>query len=62
MTTPKHLEVREELLAQLLARSTALWGKARTEELRQQIEQTTDALIQISHSLPGREEEPAFFW
>jgi hypothetical protein len=62
MTQPKHPEQRDQLLAQMLARSTALWGKERTEELRPQIEQTADTLMQISRALPGREEEPAFFW
>ncbi len=62
MTQQKPPERREDLLAQMLARSTALWGKERTEELRPQIEQTADTLIQISQALPGKEEEPAFFW
>ena len=63
MPTPaqKHPENREEVLAMLMARSTALWGKERTEELKSQIENLANTLMQLSAALPEREEDPAFF-
>jgi len=62
MTAPQHFERKEELLAQMTQRAVALWGEARAKELATPIEQLADVLVQLSRSLPGREEEPAFFW
>ena len=60
MTDQKHPENAAELLELMIARSCALWGEERTEELRPQIEALRNRLVQLSSALPENEDEPAF--
>ena len=58
MPEEKHPEFAHQLLTAMLARSEALWGKERTEELRPQIEALTDRLVELAKELPQNEEDP----
>jgi hypothetical protein len=60
VTDQKHPENADELLELMIARSCALWGKERTEELQPKIEALRTHLLQLSSALPENEDEPAF--
>lgn len=58
MLENRHSENGPNLLAMMLARSEALWGRERTDELRSNIEAMTSRLLELSRELPHQEEEP----
>ena len=52
---------RETILKDLIARSTVLWGQARTEELESAMEQTATYLWEIGQADSETSVEPGFY-
>ena len=52
---------REAILKDLIARSTVLWGHARTEELEWALEQTATYLWEIGQADAETSVEPGFY-
>ncbi len=55
-------ESRDELVAELTARASKLWGRERADALRDMIEEHADHLLALSQSLPPSEEAPVMTW
>lgn len=51
----------EEVLLELRARASALWGEERAGATIDSIEQTARQLWEVSRSLPHRDVEPGFY-
>jgi hypothetical protein len=51
----------DEVLLELRARASALWGEERAGAISGPIEQTARQLWEIGRSLPHREVEPGFY-
>ena len=52
---------REEIARELFAKAEELYGAQRAEAIRATLDEAAEHLWVISHNLPDKEEEPAFF-
>ena len=51
----------EDMARELLARATQLWGQARAETIRRNLEAQAQEMWVIARNLPHREVDPGFF-
>ncbi|MCE2403630.1 MAG: hypothetical protein J4F43_00540 [Dehalococcoidia bacterium] len=52
---------QQEIARELFDKATELYGAQRAEAIRATLEEAAEHLWVISHNLPDKEEEPAFF-
>ena len=52
---------QQEIAQELFAKATELYGAERAEAIRATLEEAAEHLWVISHNLPDKAEEPAFF-